>query len=101
MKKARKSKTRTDVIIDLIGALAEADGTDDETARDVTEKVLGLVIARLRADAEIPARTVPQWEMFFASVAERATDDLWWLGGMVSQNEAVRVIADRLESNGK
>ena len=56
---------------------------DRADAREAIETVLGHVIATLRADRRISARTLLAWEEFFVDAVNRAADDLqgphdWW-----------------------
>jgi hypothetical protein len=74
---------------------------DRADARDAIETVLGHVIATLRADRTIPARTSLAWEEFFADAVNHAADDLHWLDGMVYGRQAVRAMLDVLDEHFK
>jgi hypothetical protein len=66
----------------------------DEDAYDVVETVIDRVIAALRADRSIPARTLAQWEDFFLDAAKDAARDLRHLEKLIEPRDAVWAIED-------
>jgi hypothetical protein len=65
---------------------------DGEEAYDVIETVIDRVIAALRADRSIPARTLAQWEDFFLDATKDAARDLRYLDGLIKPREAIWAI---------
>ena len=65
---------------------------DRTDARDAIETVLGHVIATLRADHRISARTLLAWEEFFVDAVNRAADDLQWMDHMIDGQQATDAV---------
>lgn len=85
--------TRGELKYEFYAALSPLNEADKFDAIDT---VLGHVIAALRADHAIPARSRTDWELVLADAVKRAADDLYWLEGMVDEGEAVQAMLEAL-----
>ena len=67
----KHAPTQAELIAYLRDVLAKSAKTGGEVTRDIVETVIHRVIAALRSDSRLPAKTALQWEALLADAACR------------------------------